>query len=209
MLHPISGSAYFGYYSSSFAPSARAMQLFIDYIPIIFFVAAYFYEDIYFATAVLMAVMPLVVIIQWLITRKVSKIYLASTLLVLVAGTITLVYRNPTFIYWKPTVLNWVLAAIFLGSQWIGEKSIVRRMMESAADLTDKQWFQLNLMWVGFFVVIGIVNIYVAYGFGEEFWVKFKLPGMLGLTVLFVVAQSVWLAMVMKGKDTETSEPEV
>ena len=184
------------------------MQLLIDYIPIIFFVAAYFYEDIYFATAVLMAVMPVVVLVQWLVTRKVSKIYVASTVLVLIAGAITLVYRNPTFIYWKPTVLNWILAAVFLGSEWIGEKSIVRRMMESAADLTDKQWLHLNLMWVGFFIAIGIVNIYVAYAFGEEFWVKFKLPGMLGLTVLFVVIQSVWLAVAMKGKDVETGESE-
>lgn len=184
------------------------MQLLIDYIPIIFFVAAYFYEDIYFATAVLMAVMPIVVIVQWLLTRKVSKIYLASTVLVLVAGSITLVYRNPTFIYWKPTVLNWVLALVFLGSQWIGEKSIVRRMMDNAADLTDKQWLRLNLMWVVFFVAIGFVNIYVAYTFGEEFWVKFKLPGMLGLTFLFVIIQSIWLTLTMKKNEADAGESE-
>ena len=59
------------------------MQLFIDYLPILFFFGAYFYEDIYFATAVLMVVMPLVLLLQWFITRKLNKIYLASTVLVL------------------------------------------------------------------------------------------------------------------------------
>ncbi len=184
------------------------MQLLIDYIPIVFFVAAYFYKDIYFATGVLMAVMPLVLLIQWIVTRKVSKIYAASTGLVLVAGGITLIYKNPTFMYWKPTVLNWVLALVFLASQWIGEKSIVRRMLESAAELTDAQWLKLNLMWVAFFVAIGFVNIYVAYAFGEEFWVKFKLPGMLGLTIVFVLIQSVWLTLAMKKNQVEVREPE-
>lgn len=184
------------------------MQLLIDYIPIVFFVAAYFYKDIYFATAVLMAVMPIVLLIQWLVTRKFSKIYVASTGLVLVFGAITLVYKNPTFMYWKPTVLNWVLAAVFLASQWIGEKSIVRRMLGSAADLTDNQWLRLNLMWVGFFIAIGLVNIYVAYTFGEAFWVKFKLPGMLGLTLLFVLIQSVWLTLTIKKNAIVTHETE-
>ncbi len=184
------------------------MQLLIDYIPIVFFVAAYFYKDIYFATAVIMAVMPIVLLLQWLVTRKVSKIYAASTGLVLVFGAVTLVYQNPTFMYWKPTVLNWVLAAVFLASQWIGEKSIVRRMLGSAAVLTDTQWLRLNLIWVGFFITIGFVNIYVAYTFGEAFWVKFKLPGMLGLTILFVVIQSVWLTLTIKKNQIAAEEPE-
>lgn len=184
------------------------MQLLIDYIPIVFFVGAYFYKDIYFATAVLMAAMPLVLLIQWFLTKKFSKIYVASTALVLAFGSITLIYKNPTFMYWKPTVLNWLLAGAFLGSQWIGEKSIVRRMLDNAAALSEQQWLRLNLMWVGFFVVIGFVNIYVAYQFGEEFWVKFKLPGMLGLTVLFVIAQSVWLTLTMRKNEDQASEPE-
>ncbi len=178
------------------------MQLLLDYIPIAFFVGAYFYEDIYFATAVLMVAMPIGLTLQWLMTKQVSKIYAASTGLVLVAGAITLVYRNPEFLYWKPTVLNWILAAVFLASQWIGEKSIVERMLGSAAELTSQQWFRLNLMWVAFFIAIGFVNIYVAYTFGEEFWVKFKLPGMLGLTIVFVLVQSVWLTLAMKKNES-------
>ncbi|MGB5246560.1 MAG: septation protein IspZ, partial [Woeseia sp.] len=105
------------------------MQLLIDYIPILFFIVAYFLKDIYFATAVLMGTMPLMLLIQWLITKKVSRIYLASTALVLVLGSATLFFHNPTFLYWKPTVLNWTIAVVFLGSQWIGAKPIVQRMM--------------------------------------------------------------------------------
>lgn len=188
--------------------SMRYMQLFVDYIPIIFFIAAYFFKDIYFATAVLMATMPVILVLQWLITKKVNRIYLASTGLVLLLGGATLFFHNPTFLYWKPTVLNWVIACIFLGSQWVGEKPIVQRMMGHAAELDTAQWRILNQMWVVFFVFSGAVNLYVAYNFSEAFWVKFKLFGMLGLTLVFVVLQSIWLASAMKNPDTLPDDAE-
>jgi len=184
------------------------MQLFVDYIPIVVFIIAYFLKDIYFATAVLMATMPLILVLQWLISRKVNRIYLASTGLVLLLGSATLFFHNPTFLYWKPTVLNWVIALVFLASQWIGEKPIVQRMMGHAAELAPPQWRTLNFMWVAFFIVSGLVNIYVAYSFSEAFWVKFKLFGMLGLTLVFVIAQSIWLAAVMKKPDELQNDAE-
>jgi intracellular septation protein len=174
------------------------MQLFVDYIPIVVFIVAYFYKDIFFATGVLMAVMPIVLLFQWIKARKVNKIYLASTVLVLVLGSATLFYRNATFLYWKPTVLNWAFAAAFLGSQWIGEKTIVQRMLGAAAELSPAQWVRLNQIWIAFFLVVGGINLFVAYNFSEAFWVKFKLFGMLGLTVLFVIVQSIWLTAATK-----------
>ena len=184
------------------------MQLLIDYIPIIFFIAAYFFKDIFFATGVLMAVMPMVLVLQWLMTRKINKIYLASTALVLVLGAATLYFRNATFLYWKPTVLNWAFAVAFLGSQWFGEKTFVQRMLGTAAELNQDQWIRLNLMWVAFFIIVGVVNLYVAYNFPEEFWVKFKLFGMLGLTLVFVVIQSFWLTMAMKDNEIIAEDSE-
>jgi len=182
------------------------MQLFVDYLPIVLFFGAYLYKDIYFATIVLMVVMPVILTVQWLITRKVNKIYAASTALVVILGGATLALRNPLFLFWKPTVLNWAIALVFLGSQFIGEKPVVQRMMESAASLMAAQWRTLNLIWVGFFIIIGGLNLYVAYSFSEDFWVKFKLFGMLGLTLVFVVIQTIWLASVMKDADAATTE---
>jgi intracellular septation protein len=185
------------------------MQLFVDYIPIVVFILAYFYKDIFFATGVLMAVMPVVLLLQWLMTRKINKIYAASTALVLILGGATLALRNPTFLYWKPTVLNWLIAIVFLGSQWIGDRTIVQRMLGNAAELSPHQWNRLNQIWVAFFIIVGGVNLYVAYNFSEAFWVKFKLFGMLGLTLVFVVIQSIWLTLATQknataAEDTET-----
>ena len=184
------------------------MQLLVDYIPIVVFILAYFYKDIFFATGVLMAVMPVVLVLQWLMTKKINKIYAASTVLVLLLGGATLAFRNPTFLYWKPTVLNWLIAIVFLGSQWIGDKTIVQRMLGKAAELSPDQWIRLNHIWVVFFSIVGGINLYVAYNFSEAFWVKFKLFGMLGITLVFVIIQSVWLTLATQksAKPAEGSE---
>lgn len=184
------------------------MQLLLEFLPVVVFFSAYFYQgDFFFATAALMAVMPLFLLLQWLTTRKLSRIYLASTVLVLVLGSATLFFREQSFLFWKPTVLNWAIALVFLGSHWIGEKTIVQRIMGGVAELASEQWAKLNLIWVGFFVLVGAVNLYVAYTFSEAFWVKFKLFGMLGLTLVFVIVQSVWLMRAMR-KSTAPGEQE-
>ena len=184
------------------------MQLLVDYIPLVVFILAYFYQDIFFATGMLMVAMPVVLVLQWLMTKKINKIYAASTVLVLVLGGATLAFRNPTFLYWKPTVLNWLIAIVFLGSQWIGDKTVVQRMLENAAELSADQWVRLNQIWVVFFSIVGGINIYVAYNFSEAFWVKFKLFGMLGLTLVFVIIQSVWLTLATQKNAAATEDSE-
>ena len=184
------------------------MQLLVDYIPLVVFILAYFYQDIFFATGMLMVAMPVVLVLQWLMTKKINKIYAASTVLVLVLGGATLAFKNPTFLYWKPTVLNWLIAIVFLGSQWIGDKTVVQRMLENAAELSADQWVRLNQIWVVFFSIVGGINIYVAYNFSEAFWVKFKLFGMLGLTLVFVIIQSVWLTLATQKNAAATEDSE-
>lgn len=183
------------------------MQLLLEYLPIAIFFAAYFLKgDFLFATAVLMVAMPVFMLIQWGMTRRLNKIYLASTLLVLVLGAATLVFHNADFLKWKPTVLNWAVAVVFVGSQWIGGKPIVQRIMGSVANLNPRQWVRLNLIWAGFFALSGAINLYVAYNFSEAFWVKFKLFGMLGLTLLFVIVQTAWLTHAMRKDPAVQSE---
>ena len=94
------------------------------------------------------------------------------------------------------------------GSQWVGEKTIVQRMLGNAAELTTIQWIRLNQMWIVFFIFVGGVNLYVAYSFSEEFWVKFKLFGMLGITLVFVIIQSIWLTMTAQNNDSAKSDSE-
>jgi len=133
-------------------------------------------------------------IVQWRKQHKLSPMMLTSTVLVLVFGGITLLVRDKTFIQWKPTVLDWLFAAAFLASQFIGDAPLVQKLMGGQVELERARWRTLNLMWVGFFALMGAINIYVLYNFSEATWVNFKVFGMLGLTLVFVVLQGIWLA---------------
>ncbi len=179
------------------------MQILIDFLPIIVFFATYKFAGMYAATGAIMVAMALQISFQWVRDRTVSKMLLTSGILVAVFGGITLLLRNPIFIQWKPTVVNWLFAAAFLGSRYIGEKTLTERMMGEAVQLEPVMWRQLNLMWIGNFSFLGAANLYVVYNFDEATWVNFKLFGMLGLTLVMVVIQVLWIAARTAGQQQE------
>ena len=179
------------------------MQILIDFLPIIVFFATYKFAGMYAATGAIMVAMALQIGFQWVRDRTDSKMLLTSGILVAVFGGITLLLRNPIFIQWKPTVVNWLFAAAFLGSRYIGEKTLTERMMGEAVQLEPVMWRQLNLMWIGNFSFLGAANLYVVYNFDEATWVNFKLFGMLGLTLVMVVIQVLWIAAKTGGQQQE------
>jgi intracellular septation protein len=182
------------------------MQLLFDFLPIIVFVVVYKLQGIYAGTAAIMVVMSLQVAYQLVRRRKPSNMLLASTVLVVAFGAATLVLRNPIFIQWKPTILNWLFAAVFLGSQFIGEKSMCERIMGEAIDLESAFWRQLNLLWVANFGLLGAANIYVVYNFDEATWVNFKLYGMLGITLVTAVGQAIWVSAHLAKREGKQEE---
>lgn len=145
----------------------------------------------------------------WLKHRRVETMHIVTLALIAVLGGATVAFQDETFIKWKPTVVNWLFAAVFLGSQYfMGKKPLVRRMMENAVSLSEEAvWTRLNLLWVLFFVAMGVLNLYVAFNFPTETWVNFKLFGLMGLTFLFVIVQAVYLAryIVQDEEDAEGS----
>ena len=170
------------------------MQLLVDFLPVIIFFAAYKLYGIYVATAALIAAMAVQIGFQWFVQRKVNKMLLVSGILVAVFGGITLALRDPLFIQWKPTIVNWLFAAAFLGSQFIGAKTLIERIMGHAVQLEQPMWRQLNMIWVANFLVLGAANLYVVFNFDEATWVNFKLFGMFGLTLLTAIGQALWIA---------------
>src|SRR3569623_2350240 len=98
----------------------------------------------------------------------------------------------------SPTLVNWLFAVAFLVSHYIGSMSILQRMMAANITLPEPIWRRLNWLWVAFFSVLGAVNLYVAYNYDTAPWVNFKLFGMMGLTILFVIAQGLYLSPPLK-----------
>ncbi|MCL4136132.1 UNVERIFIED_CONTAM: hypothetical protein GTU68_038766 [Idotea baltica] len=134
---------------------------------------------------------------------KLEKIHLITLVLVVFLGGATLWLQDPNFIMWRPTVVNWLFAAAFLGAQLFTRHSLLERMMSDNIQLPTAVWTNLNIAWVIFFILSGLANIYVAYHFDEATWVNFKLFGLLTLTILFIIGQSLYLSQ----NHTESAQP--
>src|SRR5690606_24226373 len=109
-----------------------------------------------------------------------------------------LLFQDDTFIMWKPTIVNWLFAVILLGSAFIGEKNLLQRMLEANLQLPSAIWRNLNYAWVLFFIISGVLNLYVPYSFSQAFWVNFTLFGLLGLPFLFVLPPGLYLSPLLQ-----------
>jgi intracellular septation protein len=183
------------------------MKLLFDFFPIFIFFVCFKYFGIYPATAIAMAASVLQVIIYRLKHQRYEKMHIISLSLILVLGGATLFFHNPLFIKWKPTGIYWLSALAFLGSAFIGKKTIIQKMMEGNVSLPPKIWGRLNMAWSFFFIIMGAVNIYVAYHYETDVWVNFKLFGGAGFTLLFVFLQAIYLTKHIQ--DDTVKKPEV
>lgn len=211
------------------------MKFLFDFFPVLLFFIAYKLYGIYVATAVAIAASFLQVGLYWFKHHRFEKMHLITLGLIVILGGATLLLQDKAFFMWKPTAVNWAFAVGFLLSQFIGDKPLVERMMSHAIEAPRQVWRRLNLSWIGFFILMGLANLYVANFYFqaetalfqaagqpvdletceqiyqgqllelcmrardlENDWVNFKLFGMLGLTILFVIGQAVYLAKHMK-----------
>ncbi len=170
------------------------MKLLYDFFPIILFFFAFKFYGIYVATTVAIIATIIQVALMWFKNRKVEKMQIVTLVMIIVFGGATLLLKDEMFIKWKPTVINWIFGLTFLGSQYFGDKPIVERMMGGNITLPENIWRKLNSMWAIFFILLGCINVYVIYQFDTNTWVNFKLFGMLGLMVLFVFIQAIFLS---------------
>jgi intracellular septation protein len=211
------------------------MKLLADFFPVILFFAAYQLYDIYAATAVAILASIVQVAYLWYRQRRVETPHLATLGFLLVFGGLTLLLRDSSFIMWKSSAINWLFGLVLLGSQFIGRKPILQRLMGGQLELEEPVWRRLNLAWALFFLAIGFLNLYVANDFFvaqsqlmeltglqeidfgncgglfsgsqldmchaahslEQSWVNFKLFGIMGLTLVFILLQALYLARHM------------
>lgn len=179
------------------------MKLLYDFFPILLFFIAYKLYGIYAATAVAIVASFVQVGMFWVKHRRFENMHLVTLAVIAVFGGATLLLENEIFIKWKPTVVNWLFALVFLGSQFIGRKTLVERIMSANITLPATVWGRLNLSWVAFFVTLGLANLYVVYHFDTETWVNFKLFGMLGLTFAFILLQGMFLSRYLKEPEND------
>jgi intracellular septation protein len=134
--------------------------------------------------------------VLWLLLRRshVDTMLWVSLVIIVVFGGATIYFHDEMFIKWKPTVLYWCFALALIGAQLIQRKNLIRSLMGQQMSLPDPVWDKLNLAWSAFFAAMGALNLYIAFNFPLELWVKFKMFGFIGLMIAFVIAQTAYLS---------------
>lgn len=134
--------------------------------------------------------------------QKIDPMLWISVAVILVFGSLTIWLHNEMFIKWKPTILYWIFAAL-LGGGLLFKKNFLKSLLGKQINLPEKAWGTLLNSWITFFVTIGVLNLIVAYSCTTNFWVNFKLFGLLGLTLLFTVGVGFYISRFMPDSDSE------
>jgi intracellular septation protein len=140
--------------------------------------------------------------IVWVKLRhgKVDKMLWISLALVVVFGGMTLLFQDESFIKWKPTILYWVFAASMAFSAIVLKKNAIKAMLGEQMVLPENVWAKVNISWIAFFTGMGLLNLFIAFNFPTDIWVNFKLFGGMGLLLVFVIAQGMFLSKYVEEK---------
>lgn len=181
------------------------MQSVIEFAPWIIFGIVYkFAGGLYPATAALMGAMALMLLYDWITTRKVPQMHLALAILVWVFGAATLLLHDVRFLQWKASVFYWIAGLLFAGSVWIGKKTLLERLLGKGLPeelvVPASTWRSTSLVMGAFYVALGCVNIWIAQNRSESDWVTFKVWVAGPLVIVVTLAVVFWILRPMFGK---------
>jgi len=197
------------------------MKQFIDYIPLLVFFTVWAMDErtvelagiehqiggIFSAAEFLLAASILVYGSLFIAQKRLDKFQWITLGAVVLFCIPTIIFRNTDFLKWKAPIVNWIFASIFIGSRYIGDKPAIEHMMGHAIDAPKELWLRLNTIWIYYFIVLGAINLAVAFLLSEALWIQFKVFGNLILTFGFVIGQMPLLAKYIEVEEEETKVP--
>ena len=169
------------------------MKFFFDLLPVILFFVGFKLYGIFAATAIAIGTTLAMIVYSKVRHGKIEKMLLANGAIITVLGGITLLLHDQTYIMWKPTALYWIGAFTLLISNLFFKKNFIQQMMGKMFNAPKSIWDKVNLVWVVFLILLGFLNLYVAFNYSLDTWVNFKLFGVTGMMFVFVIAQTVAL----------------
>lgn len=169
-------------------------KILIDFLPILAFFLTYKLWGIYYATGVAIVASFMQAIYFKLKKKTLPKTVIVNLAIIALLGGATIFFHNEWFIKWKPSVVYFVFSLALVASRIYFKTNLFKNLTESSLTLSDDIWNKLSDSWAIFFFVAGVLNLVVAYNFGTEFWVNFKLFGLIGLTLLFALLQGIYIA---------------
>jgi intracellular septation protein len=182
----------------------QGLKLALDFVPLVAFFVAYKFAGVYWATGIIIALTLVSLVLGYVITGKVAKFPLFSGILITVMGGLTLYLHNDMFVKMKPTAANLIFAGI-LGGGLLANRLFLKDLLGSSMDMPEQAWRTLTWRWAAFFLGLAGLNEYVWRTMSEATWVNFKVFGLMGLTLLFALANAPFMARHMPRDDDKTS----
>ena len=162
-----------------------------DFGPLAIFFFYYYIND----KDISVAIPPLIIatiislIIVWFFEKKIPPMPLISGVLITFFGGLTIYFDDPIFIYIKPTIINIIFALTLFFGKFFTKEPILKKILGKSLPLEDIGWKILNNRWMFFFFGLAILNEFIWRTQSEEFWVNFKVWGMLPITIIFTAFQ--------------------
>ena len=162
-----------------------------DFGPLVVFFYYYYNsgKDLKVAIPPLIAATLIALLVVWLIEKKIPMIPLVSGILISLFGGLSIYFNNAVFLYIKPTIINILFGLTLFFGKFFSKEPILKKMLGKSVSLNNEGWELLNKRWVFFFFSLAILNELVWRTQSEEFWVNFKVWGMLPITVIFTGLQ--------------------
>ena len=162
-----------------------------DFGPLLVFLFVYYNSDKNLKIAIPPFIIATLIalIVVWLIEKKIPMVPLIGGILITLFGGLTIYYDNPIFINIKPTIINILFALGLMFGKYFSNEPILKKMLGKSLFLSDEGWNLLNKRWIFFFLTIAILNELVWRTQSEEFWINFKVWGILPITFIFTAFQ--------------------
>ena len=180
------------YYSVNIISVNRSFLKFVtDFGPLLIFLIVYYNGD----KSLKVAIPPFIVAtlialaVVWFIEKKIPMVPLLGGIFITLFGGLTIYFDNPVFIYIKPTIINILFGLALLFGKYFTAEPLLKKMLGNSMKLNDEGWKILNNRWVYFFFGLALLNEAVWRTQSEEFWVNFKVWGILPLTLIFTAFQ--------------------
>ena len=173
-----------------------------DFGPLLIFFTFYYRSE----KNLIIAIPPFIVAtiiaiaVVWFLEKKIPMVPLLGGLFITLFGGLTIYFDNPIFIYIKPTIINILFGCGLLVGKFFTDEPLLKKMLGNSLSLTEEGWKVLNSRWVYFFFGLALLNEIIWRTQSEEFWVNFKVWGILPITIIFTAFQ---ISVINKFKSNE------
>ena len=178
------------------------LKFLTDFGPLVIFFYYYYdsEKDLRVAIPPFIIATIIALVVIWFLEKKIPKVPLLSGILITFFGGLTIYFDNPIFIYVKPTIINILFGLTLLFGKYFTQEPILKKMLGKSMHLSEEGWKILTSRWIYFFFGLALLNELVWRTQSEEFWVNFKVWGILPITFIFTAFQ---ISLINKYKTDE------